>query len=499
MRTVRRLFRFWFFAGVALLLGLVMYAYYWAIHGLASGWSASIGTFSPKFLIAQTASWQTTVLAIGVVFLAFDLRARDRRDRVIEVLDSRPYSNAELVLGRFTGSMTMVLGVALLAMLLIQGFGHLAAGLDWYIGEPALWSSVWAYLLLDALPALALYVAFVQAVSLVSNNRLVAAPAGLGLAIGGIWLSFRLSVYALPVLAINGGFTGNISEIAPQIWTLPNLVNRGSIAALAAGLLGIAIAVHPRLDDTRRRTWALGGGGLLALGVAVMTSTLAVSRGHLAAADEWREAHRARQADPVVDLEHVRGSVDIRRSGRLDLDLEVRFTGAGESRALFSLNPGLEVQALEGSSGAALPFTHANGLLEVDLGRAAAASEAVSLRLRAEGRPDIRFAYLDAAVDFERLNYQDAQIVLLGSLNALLERNHVALVPGLTWLPRAGAVLGIHDPRRRPRAFFELDLEVGTPSGWPVPRPGRGEPAGQRERGDGARLRDARAGLLDRR
>jgi len=44
------------------------------------------------------------------------------------------------------------------------------------------------------------------------------------------------------------------------------------------------------------------------------------------------------------------------------------------------------------------------------------------------------------------------------------------------------AVLGIDDPRRRPRDFFELDLEVGTPSGWTVAGPGRGEPAGQRVR-----------------
>ena len=90
MRTTRRLFRFWLFSGVAILTCLVSYGYFWVIHGLFSSFSATIGSISPKFLLSQTAQYQTTILGLGVVFLAFDLRARDRRDRVIEVLDTRP-------------------------------------------------------------------------------------------------------------------------------------------------------------------------------------------------------------------------------------------------------------------------------------------------------------------------------------------------------------------------------------------------------------------------
>ena len=481
MRTIRRLFRFWFFSGAALLFCLVSYGFYWAFHGLASGWSGSVSIFSPKYLLAQMGSWQTAILAIGVIFLAFDLRARDRRDRVIEVLDTRPYSNAELVLGRFAGALVMAMGVAVLALMLIQGFGYLALGLGWYVGEPALWSSVWAYLLLDALPALALYVAFVQAVALVSRNRLVAALAGLGLVVGAIWLSVRLPVYAMPVLGINGGFTGNISEMAPQLWNAENVLNRGSLAILAAGLLGIAVAVHPRLDDARRRIWGLGGGGLCALGAAVLVVMLGGSRDDLEMVDAWRDAHRARQDEPAVDVERIRGTIDIRPGGRLDLDLEIRFAANGNDQALFSLNPGIAVNAVEDGSGASLPFNHRDGLLEIEPGPAAAGGT-VDLRLRARGRPDVRFAYLDSTIDLERLSYRDAQIVLLGSLNGVLERGFVSLIPGLAWLPRAGALVGVDDPRQRPRDFFELDLDVGAPSGWTVAGPGKGEPAGDRVR-----------------
>ncbi len=475
MRTIRRLFRFWFFGAAAILFGLVLYGYYWGIHGLASSYSATVGAASPRYLLSQTAAWQTMVLAAGVIFLAFDLRARDRRDRVIEVLDSKPYTNVELLLGRFAGALAMVMGVALLALLLIQGIGYLASALGWYFGEPTLWGSVWAYLLLDALPALALHVAFVQAAALLTRNRLAAALAGIGLLTAGIWASIRAQTHVLPIIGIHGGFTGSISELAPELWTFENIVNRGSVLLLAIGLLGVAAAVHPRPDDSRRLHWGLGGGGMLAVGGAVMVAMLGASHADLDQVAAWRDAHQARQGETPVDLQHLRGSADIHRGGRLDLDLELGFLSAGGSRALFSLNPGLEVEAIEDASGSALAFSHDDGLLDVDLGRAAPTGEAVGLRLRASGRPDRQFAYLDSVVDFERLNYQDAQIILLGIHSGIMTRNTVVLMPGMAFLPRPGSLTGIEDPRKRSRDFFDLDLEVRHPAAWTVAGPGAAE------------------------
>ncbi|MCE2558211.1 MAG: ABC transporter permease subunit [Acidobacteria bacterium] len=482
MRTIRRLFRFWLFAVVALFFCLFQYGYFWVIHGLASGYSASAGSFSPKFLLSQTALWQTLVLGVGVVFLAFDLRARDRRDRVIEVLDSRPYSNAELVFGRFFGALFMVWGVAIVAMIIIQGFGHAGVAFGWWVGEPAIWGSVWAYLLIEALPALAVYVAFVQVVSLVSNNRLVAALAGVGLAVGSTFLSFQVPVYVLPSLALGGGFVSSISDVAPQIWTGINLLNRGSFALLGAGLLATAVAVHPRLDDTKRRTWGMAGGAGLLAGAALIFTTITWNTSQLAERDAWRAAHEQRRAEAVVDLQAIRGSVDLERGGRLTLDLEVQFAPADASAPMFSLNPGLEVDGVWDASGTALNFSHDNGLLDIDLGSTPPPGQATGVRIRAQGRPDLRFAYLDAAVDFNTIEWQDAQIVILGNLNGFVERNFVALPASLAWLPRPGAAVGIDDPRQRPRDFFELDLDVRTPSGWTVAGPGKAESSGDGQR-----------------
>ncbi len=482
MRTIRRLFRFWLFAAVALVLCLFQYGYFWVIHGLFSGISATVGAMSPKFLLSQTALFQTMVLGLGVVFLAFDLRARDRRDRVVDVLDSRPYSNAELVLGRFFAALFMVWGVAIVAMVIIQSIGHAGITFGWYFGEPAVWGSVWAYLLLEALPALAVYVAFVQVVSLVTNNRLIAALAGIGLAAGSTFLSFRAPVHILPSVALNGGFVSSISDLAPQIWTAVTLMNRGSFALLAAGLLATAVAVHPRLDDAKRQVWGLTGGAGLLAGAALIVATITWSTNLLAERDAWRAAHEQRREDPVVDLQAIRGTVDLEGGGRTTLDLEVHFLAGGGSAATFSLNPGLEVDGVWDASGAALPFSHDSGLLDIDLGSTPPSGQTTSVRVRAHGRPDLRFAYLDAAVDFNTVEWQDAQIAILGNLNGFVERNYVALPSSIAWLPRPGASVGAEDPRQRPRDFFELDLKVRTPSGWTAAGPGKAETTGDGQR-----------------
>jgi len=482
MRTIRRLFRFWLFSAVALVLCLFQYGYFWVIHGLFSGISATIGAMSPKFLLSQTALFQTMVLGLGVVFLAFDLRARDRRDRVIEVLDSRPYSNAELVLGRFFGALFMVWGVAFVAMVIIQSIGHAGITFGWFFGEPAIWGSVWAYLLLEALPALAVYVAFVQVVSLFSNNRLLAALAGIGLAVGSTFLSFRVPVHILPSVALNGGFVSSISDVAPQIWTGPNLVNRGSFVLLAMGLLAIAVAVHPRLDDVKRQLWGAAGGAGLVAGAALILTTVMWNTSQLGEREVWRAAHEQRRADPVVDLQAIRGRVDLERGARLTLDVELHFLPGNGSAATFSLNPGLEVDGVWDASGAALPFSHDNGLLDIDLGPTTPSGQATGVQVRAHGRPDLRFAYLDSAVDFNTIEWQDAQIAILGNLNGFVERDYVALPSSIAWLPRPGVSVGTDDPRQRPRDFFELDLNVRTPSGWTVAGPGKAEPNGDGQR-----------------
>src|SRR4030042_384944 len=105
-RITRRLARYWIFLLISCLIILIAFIYYSILHGLFSTYSATAGLICPKFLVSVMGLYFLLIYSVGVIFLAFDVRARDRRERMIEVLDSRPYTNLELVAGRVLGTLS---------------------------------------------------------------------------------------------------------------------------------------------------------------------------------------------------------------------------------------------------------------------------------------------------------------------------------------------------------------------------------------------------------
>ena len=136
MRSTRRLFRYWLFVVLSTLTGLFMFLQLTIVHGLFSRLSATVGVVGPRYLIAGIGTPLLTVFLAGLVFLAFDVRARDERDRMIQVLDARPLSNAEFLLGRVCGLVFLTWLPVLIMLLLFSGFGFIAMGLDQPIGDP---------------------------------------------------------------------------------------------------------------------------------------------------------------------------------------------------------------------------------------------------------------------------------------------------------------------------------------------------------------------------
>jgi hypothetical protein len=94
MRSVRRLVRYWLFAVVSVLASFAFYAYYAALHGFLSRLSATIGAIGPRYLVGAMGIYILAIFLLGLIFLAFDVRARDERERMAEVLDSRPLSRS---------------------------------------------------------------------------------------------------------------------------------------------------------------------------------------------------------------------------------------------------------------------------------------------------------------------------------------------------------------------------------------------------------------------
>ncbi len=486
VRSVRRLVRYWVFALLSVAFTFLAYGYYTVIHTLASRFSGTVGAAGPRYLMSGIGLYLVVFFLVGLIFLAFDVRARDERERIAEVLDARPVSNLEFLIGRVLGLVAMAWGPMLFTAIALQAVGALAVGLDWYGGEPIEPYSL-AGFLLAALTMLTLWCAVVMLLAVLVRNRLVVALAALAFVALQLWLQFRLPIYLQPALGL---FNFDLaSDLVPRLATGVNGGQRIAAWMLAAGCLALAAAFHPRRDGgSPSRRIALGAGLATAAGLLVGVLTWRAA-GEMADRAAWLAAHEARRDDPRADLQAVAGTVRVEPGRRVALDLEMTVQAPpdrGLDTLLFTFNPGFAVERVT-AGGAEAAWTHDAGLLEVALPGALAPGAETTVELAADGRPDVGFGYLDSAFDLLAAAMWEAQIAVIGTDPGVFDRRYVALMPGLGWLPHAGSDVPAADPRTHPADYFYVDLEVEVPAGWLVAGPGRRQPLGS---GDGtARFR----------
>ncbi len=458
------------FALIALVSAGVYYVYHAAIHAAASGASASLGWLSPRDIMPGFASGLLWLFVLGGGFLAADVRHRDRRERIVDVLDARPVTNAQLLGGRL---LALVLGACvplLLVVLAMQAFGVVAAVFDLPFGETVEPLSLLRFVLLDALPAFAFWYGLVMLLGVFILSRWVVALAAWMLIWASWWLLGSVPAYLAPALSPFGGFVP-VSDIVPTFADAETLAQRAAVAVLGIGFVLLAAAAHPRRDARSRAPGFFVGMAAVVIGALGIGGLVLAAEARLAERAGWRDAMLAATGGPAADLEHVDGLVDIEPGERLTLDLDMRVAlSAAGQEAAFAFNPGLQVERLR-VDGEDAAFSHESGVLRVALAGSA------TISLQANGIPNPRFAYLDAAVDPALVPASERRLKVLGSEAGIFDRRYVALMPGLHWLPKP---LGAAS-----RDVFEADIEVAVPAGYQVAGPGR------RGAADGGRYRFA--------
>jgi hypothetical protein len=326
-----------------------------------------------------------------------------------------------------------------------------------------------SWLTLQLIPALLFVVALTFFLTLVVRNRLISGILML-VAYGAlIFTVLRTPIWAAPASDFLGAFmAGFPSDLVPTLLTPDGLLQRFAFLLVGVGLLVATAAVHPRRDDgSPGRTAALGFGAVM-IGAALLGLVVQQRLAVLDQTRTWREAHAVAAERPAPDVLAVRGTIDVDPGDRLTLDLEYRFrapASAGLDVATFSLNPGIEVEAIEGPSGP-LTFEHEDGLLVVSLGRALEPGMEASFRLRAGGAPDVDFAYLDGELHPFEVGAWDGQVFILGFDPTVFANAFVALMPGTRWMPVAGAAVDADGLGSHAVDYVDLDLTVAVPDGW---------------------------------
>ena len=473
-RFARRLPRTWVFVALGSGSVLAAYGYYFYAHGYFSVPMPAMAYFSPRFHAAAINVYLLWIFLAAAAFLAFDIGTRNQRERVADVIDSRPISNLALVVGRFLGLLLVSWVPMLMVVLVVQLFGWSSRAVGWWLGEPVEPVAQTAFLVVDALPILAFWIALVLALAALIRNRLFVMVVALGVLGLQMWAFTAVPAYLYAGLSLLSAQPGWASDIVPRFAGVEMAVQRGALVVLAAALVGVATVAQARADGGPASRYfaiaaVLAGAGVLGL---VWTTLNGVDDVRIR--DQWRAVHEgAVAAKELPDVEKIAGSIVILPGDRLEIDVQISVAKpAGVTRLVFSLNPGMRIDQL--AIGAELlPFSHEDGLLIVDLPRALANDNA-TLALRAVGVPDERFAYLDSAADWRRKPPTN-RLALLGTESGLFDRRFVALMPGTAWLPRAGPNLARPGQRSD---FHTVDLTVDLPHDWLVAGPGRREQVG---------------------
>lgn len=475
MRSCRRLIRTWVFVAVATLSGAFIFLLQHLTNLFSSYVSPSVGTAGPQFTISSVGRMILLWFTLGIVFLAFDIRTRDIRDRIGEVIDTRPMSNLELLTGRLLGIVLLLTIPIVVLIVSMWMFGIVAEAANIGFGAARESASVAAFLVWDILPNLLLWGSLTIVVAIVVRFRLLVVLAMAGLIFGYYSLSTRIPFFLAPALSTYTGLDSLPSALAPQFATAYLVLNRIFVVVLAIALLAVAAGMHPRQMERRTRPATLAAGLTAAL-VAVL-GVGGLLQGKLSGLNQlehWSAIHAADQLDSSTDIQAIRGSIEIFPGRKIDLDLRLDLNPVQDSKTdtwLFSLNPGYKIKSVSIDGAASSAWHFNDGLLRVESGgKSQSGSE---LHLVATGVPNGLFAYLDSSLKWKDMDYVQALgAVQYGTKSYVFHPQYVALVPGVSWLPASGTAYGRTNQELRPQDFFDVDVEVTVPRNWTVAGPG---------------------------
>ena len=478
LRSGRRLIRTWVFVAIALVTVGFIWLWHTLAHTFVSYVSPSGGLEGPHYIVSNLGSTIVLLFSVGIIFLAFDVRSRDLRDRIQEAIDTRPISNFELLLGRLVGVVLLLAIPAAAMIVVLWTLGFLAEVVDFTYGAANEPFSVLVFLVWDIVPNLFLWGAVTIFVAVLVRYRLLVVAIVGGLLFAYYSLSNRIPFFLASALSTYSGSDAYPSALAPQFFNLDIILNRTCILLFALGLLAMVSTVLPRQNPEGRNSQFITAGSVaVALAILGVVGLVQAKLGEILQADSWAAYHAQYQSDSQTDIESISGSVEIFPGRKVELDLMLEISTPSSNSGeewLVSLNPGYRIKTLELNGSPTNDFEFENGLLKIPV--QGGDSSNPKLRLVASGVPDPMFAYLDSSLKWTEMDYVQAQRAFrFGTKSYIFHPEFVALMPGVSWFPTSGSAFGTSNWAVRPQDFFDLDIEVSVPRNWTLAGPGTRE------------------------
>ena len=460
VRTSRRQVRFWTIVFLLSLFSLAGYGLSCSFLAYAATTSPSYGTGIPQYLLGNIDPSFFLMFQMAALFLLFDTSHQHKRDRIAEVLDSKPISNFEYLAGRVLGIAGLLWTVAVLNILAMQVWGWIAKTTNIAVADTLQLHSVLNLVFLDAPTTLLIWCSVVVFLASLLRMRVVVAAVGLALMFACFSLVLESPYSLQAIVSPSSNDSLFVSELLPELASPSVLAIRGGTVLVALALLAIATVILRRRDENAQlnSVLSLTAGGIGAL-LAFWGSWSHVAQVNVA--DQWAEAHQNYEWNARTNLISITGTVHMeRRRLAIDLILNVEYEPIKPNELVFSFNPSMSIQSLE-MNGNSTPFTFENGLLVVENSRSPSERSAYSLHIVAHGIPDNRFAYLNSAFDYLRdTNVSRQAIALFGSHASVYDSQYVALMPAVHWYPVPGPVQHGYTSLQHGSDYFDVDLTV---------------------------------------
>ena len=466
---LRRLTRFWLLAVFLTLIsqvGYILACWYLSYH---LPYDPTAGINAPKYLLGNIDPTIFLLFQWASLFLLFDVAHRHTRNRIDEVMATIPLSNLEIFAGRVLAVSCMVWIVASLNILIMQLMGSFSF-FGWNHVETIQWHSVVNLILIDGPVNLIFWTSFLVLFGVFFKSRVLVLLVGGTAMFSWYWLVIRSPYSVMTLVSPSSNDSILISELVPDFLSLDLMSLRISYVFIGGVFLLSAALLWNRKDSLKYFKLNLG---LLPLCIVCGLVTYFFGAwgilGPFKEFDRWKQVHAEFEWLDDIDIQRISGNIQIDPYKQLDTEFIiglVRNSGSTTQPFIFTLNPGMKIHSVE-VDGTQVDHDFNEGLLKipnvnVEIGIP------FKLAVKAQGKPDPKFAYLDSVVNY--LTDSDVPVhaaKLFGKHGSIFKPSYVALMPGAYWYPTPGPVNENSVYTQHRKDFFIVDLTVTLkPKDW---------------------------------
>ncbi len=452
MRTLLRSWFFRIFTGLSILII--------GIFNIAANITNSGAPFIYRALPASLPYVNLLVLNLGqaivAVFLASEFLKQDKKNDTVEVIYARSMTNAEYILGKAFGILSVFFILNIIVLTIGIGFSFLSGDASQGILE------YFYYPLLISVPTLIYILGLSFFLMIMTKNQAITFILLLGyIAVSIFYLDkqfyqvFDFIAYQIPMMKSTVGGFGDFNE---------TLLHRGIYFFIGLALIFFTITRLDRLPQSKKLKSLplILSIVFMLLGTATAYKFVANKQNIVASKNEMITLNNKYISYPsvnidscTIDLVHKKTIIDVNANLIVKNNNNIKL-----DTIIFSLNPSLKVSELSVDNQNVV-IKHDKQILIIVIPGGILPSQKKNIRIKYAGSIDENTCFLDQNLEEYKDNFS-FEIFRLKKRYSFLNNDFVLLTQDALWYPVSGVGFASVNPARYSSDFTHYELNVST-------------------------------------